>query len=144
MTATLNSIPVSPGERPEIEDYNFVGMPLSQPCMVVLQPSGVLDRGSSPAFQQTLEDSLAQVADTVIVDLLWVEAIDSCGIIALVAGIHRATALGKSLSFQSMDSQTHAALEAEWNCQRALSFGPWNDLFEQDLELFLDGEKLKA
>ena len=138
MTAMLNSLPVAPGTHSEMGDLRS-GMPPSQLAMIVLQPGGVLDRSSSPAFQRVLEDSLTQAAETVIVDLLWVEATDTHGILALVAGMQRAAELGKSLTLQSMDSQTRLALEAEWNRQREISFGPWNELFEQNLEQFLNG-----
>ncbi|UBF26680.1 STAS domain-containing protein [Kovacikia minuta CCNUW1] len=106
--------------------------------IIVLQPNGSLDSTSSSEFQSVLEESLEQVTEGVIVDLLWVESTDADGIAALVAGIQRATLLGKLLSFQAMDGQTRAALEVEWNRQREISFGPRNDLFEKDLERFLD------
>ena len=111
----------------------------AQPSTIVLQPRGSLEGASSPAFQADLERALDQVTDAVIVDLLWVKSMDAQGIEALVAGIQRAAALGKFLSFQSMDAQTRAALTLEWNRQRQLSYGPWNRLFKRDLERFLDG-----
>ncbi len=142
MAIMLNSTRITSGEHPATEVFDFAEMQPSQPYMIVLQPEGILDRFSSPAFQKVLEDSLAQVAETVIVDLLWIEATDLHGISALVAGIQRAAALGKSLSFKSMDGQTRLALESEWNRQWEISFGPWNELFEQDLERFLkEGKK---
>lgn len=110
----------------------------ASPHMIVLQPNGSLDCASSSEFQRVLEESLEHVTDGVIVDLLWVDSTDAHGVSALVAGIQRATALGKLLSFQAMDIQTRVALEAEWSRQREISFGPWSDLFGQDLERFLD------
>jgi hypothetical protein len=57
---------------------------------------------------------------------------------ALIAGIKRAIELGKLLTFQSLDCSTRHALEAEWIRQRDLRFGTWSDLFEKDLEQFLE------
>lgn len=111
---------------------------MSTSSTIALQPTGPLDKANSLAFQKMLEDSLEQATEAVIVDMLWIESTDSNGIAVLVAGIQRAAALGKSLSFLSMDRLTRTALETEWNRQRELNFGPWNDLFAQDLEQFLD------
>jgi anti-anti-sigma regulatory factor len=110
----------------------------SGPATIVLQPNGSLDCYSSAEFQQRLEEALVLSGDGVIVDLLWVDSTDSCGVAALVAGIQQAAILGKMLSFQSMDVSTRTALEIEWIRQREISFGPWNDLFGTELEQFLD------
>ncbi len=110
----------------------------TQPDTIVLQPNGALDAMSSADFQKVLETALATVAVGVIVDLLWVDAIDTHGIAALAAGVQQSVILGKVLTFQSMDVRTRLALEHEWYRQRDLSFGPWSDLFKQDLEQFLD------
>lgn len=106
---------------------------------IVLQPNGPLDHATSSEFQKALEGSLEQATDSVIVDLLWVNATDSYGIAALVAGMERAATLGKYLSFQAMDTVVRRALESAWERQRESSFGPWNDVFGNELELFLDG-----
>jgi hypothetical protein len=55
-----------------------------------------------------------------------------------VAGLEKATILGKSLSFQSMNPQTRTLVEAEWDRQRSIRFGAWDDVFELELERFLD------
>lgn len=110
----------------------------ARPGMIVIQPNGSLDKASSSEFQKVLEQSLEQAIDGVIVDLLWVDSIDSYGISALVACIQQALELGKLLSFQSMTVQTRTPLEAEWTRQREIIFGPRSDLFEKDLERFLD------
>ncbi|NJP11028.1 MAG: hypothetical protein HC866_17395 [Leptolyngbyaceae cyanobacterium RU_5_1] len=108
-----------------------------RPFLIVLQPNGDLNHTSSYNFQKMLETALEKVLDSVVVDLLWVNATDSKGISALVAGIERAANLGKSISFQSMDRCTRAAMDAELDRQREIRFGPWNDIFEADLERFL-------
>lgn len=118
---------------------HFWEIPLeTTPHTIVLQPGGNLDPISSSEFRVQLEAAIEQVTDAVIVDFLWVNSTDSQGIAALVAGIQRAATLGKAISFQSMDARTRAALEQEWNRQRRLSFGPWQDQFKDDLEQFLD------
>ncbi len=113
-------------------------LPKAKPSTIVLQPNGSLDCTSSPEFQRVLEESLEHVTDAVIVDFLWIESTDVYGVSALIAGIQRAAILGKVLTFQSMDVRTRTALASEWNRQREINFGPWNDLFEKDLERFLD------
>ncbi|HEY9617872.1 MAG TPA: STAS domain-containing protein [Microcoleaceae cyanobacterium] len=110
----------------------------AKPHTIVLQPDGNLDPIRSSEFQVQLEAAIEQVTDAVIVDFLWVNSTDSQGIAALVAGIQRAATLGKAISFQSMDARTRAALEQEWNRQRQLSFGPWQDRFKDDLAQFLE------
>ncbi len=110
-----------------------------RPNTVVLQPNGSLDSTNSLEFQRLLQDSLEFALEGVIVDLLWVDSTDTHGIAALAAGIQHAVTLGKMLSFQSMDVHTRTALEAEWVRQRELSIGPWNEVYGQELECFLDG-----
>jgi anti-anti-sigma regulatory factor len=137
-TIELDSASLALTEMPLPEDKGQSEMQNLQPSTIVLQPNGVLDRGRSHLFQQTLEEALEAVCEGVIVDLLWVESISTFGVNALIAGIKRAIELGKLLSFQSLDSSTRHALEAEWIRQRDLRFGTWNDLFEKDLEQFLE------
>lgn len=110
----------------------------TSPSPIVLQPSGPLDQTNSVEFQKALEDSLQQATGTVIVDLLWVNSTDSYGIAALVAGMQRAATLGKCLSFQAMAFDIRRALEGAWEHQREISFGPWSDVFGNELECFLD------
>jgi len=112
--------------------------PTARPHALVLQPNGCLDRNTSQEFQQVLQSALEQATEAVIVDLLWVDSTDAAGISALVNGMQHASALKKSLSFQSMDMRTRTALETEWNQQWERSVGSWNRLFQHDLEQFLD------
>jgi anti-anti-sigma regulatory factor len=117
--------------------------PPLQPDTIVLQPNGVLSQDTCCTFQHALEQALEQAAASVIVDFLWVSSTDMHGIAALVAGIQRAANLGKFLGFQAMDMRTRKALEVEWNRQREKMFGTWNNLFQNDLEQFLD-QRLKC
>jgi anti-anti-sigma regulatory factor len=106
--------------------------------VIVLQPTGALDRSSSSEFHLALHQALEQAEEMVIVDLLWVERTDEAGIAALVEGRQQAETLGKFLSIQSMDRATHAALEQSWNRQADPIAGKHSDWLRQDLELFLN------
>lgn len=110
--------------------------PAVKPNLLILQPSGSLNQANSHKFQQELESTLEQVTDAVIVDLLWVDSTDADGIAALVAGIQRATVLGKYLSFQSMNVNAQIALETAWAQHQAITVGAWAHTFSSDLEAF--------
>lgn len=113
-------------------------VPDVKPAILVLQPNRLLNETNSCEFQQELERTLEQVTEAVIVDLLWVEAIDAHGIAALVAGLQYATDLGKGLSVQSMHAGDQLALETAWARQQELSAGTWTHTFSHDFESFLD------
>ena len=109
-----------------------------RPRFLVLQPNGSLNQANSIDFQQGLESMLEQATDGVVVDLLWVGSMDAYGIAALVAGIQRATALGKQMLFQALDANSRLALETEWAHQQESSVGLWKHTFNSNLEAFLD------
>jgi len=113
-------------------------VPEVKPTILVLQPSGALTQANSREFQYELENTLEQVTEAVIVDLIWVDSTDAYGIAALVAGLERAKALGKFLSFQSMNGSDRLALETAWAHQQEISAGAWTHTFSSDLESFLD------
>lgn len=129
MESTLHR-PEPPFEIDQPDSFN--------PQTIVLQPNNDLNASCSDSFQHSLEEALDLAIDGVIVDLLWGDVTDSKGVEALVAGLEKATVLGKLLSFQSMNPQTRASVEAEWDRQRSIRFGAWNDVFEWELECFLD------
>lgn len=108
------------------------------PRTIVLQPNNDLNSSCSDSFQRSLEEALELAVEGVIVDLLWGNVTDCKGIEALVTGLEKATVLGKSLSFQSMNPHTRTLMEAEWDRQRNLRFGSWDDVFELELERFLE------
>lgn len=83
-----------------------------RPRTVVLRPNGRLDAVSSPAFTKALQQALELTAETVVVDLLWVESVEPEGIACLIAGLKRASGLGKTLSLRFMDVATQAAVQA--------------------------------
>jgi anti-anti-sigma regulatory factor len=107
---------------------------------LVLQPMGHLDRTAYQEFRALLESALDQPVYEVIIDFLWVETVDEHGIQTLLAGMERAAKLGKTISFAAMSCSIRAAVEAEWDRQRQLRLGSWQDLFGSDLEEFLDAQ----
>ncbi|MBD2085281.1 hypothetical protein H6F52_09800 [Coleofasciculus sp. FACHB-542] len=86
-----------------------------RPSTVVLRPSGCLDSITSPAFSKSLEQALELATDTVVVDLLSVNAVKRDGVKCLLTGMKRAVALGKNLSIEFLDVATQAVLESAQN-----------------------------
>jgi anti-anti-sigma regulatory factor len=104
---------------------------------LVLQPWGCLNRDSSAAFQLRLEQALHQAVESVMVDLVWVEAIDSTGVEMLKTSIHLATQLDKSLSFRGLHPSIQAKLEIEQSQQRLNYLGKWSAVLLEDFDRFL-------
>jgi len=104
----------------------------------VLQPRGRLDQTSSPTLQLILEQSLHQATEAVILDLIWVEAIDSVGLEVLKSGVRLAHRLSKALSFHAVSAPTRAALDLEKATLRALSLGKWAEVWQHEFEQFLN------
>lgn len=130
MTGTLQQQPV----------FELPDLALEAPFpMLVLQPTGKLDVAGSRALQVELEAALNRAIVGIIVDLLWVEAIDAVGIEVLVVGLQQAASRGKSLLFQGMDTRTQTALEQEWSRQRQLGPGTRSCHLSRELERYLDG-----
>lgn len=112
------------------------------PNTIILQPES-LDGSSGRIFQQALEQALTQ-ASGVIVDLLWVETIDSEGLNLLAQSMVRSQASGKDITFLGLEYD--AKLEVE---HRVKSSSPNSTLghgiFAPDFEAFLDRHRdLKA
>lgn len=85
----------------------------SQPSTIVLRPNGCLGGANCLEFQQQLHQALELTTETVVVDLLWVDAVEAEGIQVLIEGLQKATQLDKILSLRSLDLDTRAALEAQ-------------------------------
>lgn len=113
------------------------------PHALVLQPTGHLNSTNYREFQVLLHTALDQAVDSVVIDFLWIEGVDEYSIQTLVSEIERAAKLGKIISFIAMSQPIQNALETEWDRQRTIRFGSWQDLFGSDLEQFLD-EQLPA
>jgi anti-anti-sigma regulatory factor len=111
--------------------------PQPLPKTVVLQPRGCLDQKQGLAFQATLERALRQATQTVIVDLLWIEAIDRTGLQILKAGMQLAAALGKVLSFQPANATVLTVLQPEWTTLRTSQLGNWAEVWHEELDNFL-------
>lgn len=107
------------------------------PPTIILQPNGDLLQDNGQHFQLALQEAIELAAETVIVDLLWVKHADAAAILALVKGIETAIAQGKQISCQGMAPAIRADLETEWEHQRAIRFGSWQNLFKAELEEFL-------
>ncbi|KAM3095904.1 STAS domain-containing protein [Phormidesmis sp. 146-12] len=107
---------------------------------VVLQPCGRLTGIGGATFRTTLARAIAQ-STSVVVDLLWVEAIDDQGVATLLAGMRQACAAGRSLAFLGMDAITRTALDKGWEQQRDVVSSTQIDLFSPEFEQFLDGYK---
>lgn len=107
------------------------------PSMVVLQPSGSLSEFTGRPFQASLGKAIAQ-ADSIVVDLLWIETIDQAGLSILLSGMTQASKLGKSLSFLSMDQKTRCTLDSIWEKLRAADAPAQMDVFAPEFEQFLD------
>ncbi|MBD1904629.1 MULTISPECIES: STAS domain-containing protein [Cyanophyceae] len=86
-----------------------------RPSTVVIRPSGCLDSKTSPAFIKSLEQALELATDTVVVDMIAVNAIKREGVKSLLHGMEKAAALGKTLTFEFLDVATQRVLEAAWN-----------------------------
>jgi anti-anti-sigma regulatory factor len=105
------------------------------PGTIVLQPVG-LTGTEGTEFHASLEQALQQ-SDIVIVDLLWIEKIEQQGLRTLLIGVQRAQALGKHLSFLSMDAATSSALDALWETQ-LVPTSDRDEVYTPDFEAFLD------
>ena len=112
------------------------------PNTIILQPES-LDGSSGRIFQQALEQALTQ-ASGVIVDLLWVETIDSEGLNLLAQSMVRSQASGKDITFLGLEYDDKLEVE-----HRVKSSSPNSTLghgiFAPDFEAFLDRHRdLKA
>jgi anti-anti-sigma regulatory factor len=103
------------------------------PKTVVLQPIGILTDGS---FQVQFQHAIEQ-ADAIVIDLLWVTQSDHTAIELLLNGLNQTRALGKSLSFLSMDPKTRTQLDVAWQNQRE-DMSEQVDGFSPEFEQFLE------
>ncbi len=112
----------------------------------ILQPES-LHGSLGQVFQQSLEEALTH-ARGVIVDLLWVETVDSDGINLLAQSMIRSQASGKDITFLGLEHT--AKLELEYRIQCSVESSSCNStlghgIFAPDFEAFLDRHRdLKA
>ncbi|NEQ23779.1 MAG: STAS domain-containing protein [Microcoleus sp. SIO2G3] len=102
---------------------------------VVLQPR-LLDRSQSLNFQAVLHQALHRAAG-VIIDFIWIEAIDPAGVAVLKQAVHLAARLGKSIVFQGASATLSALLEQEQDRLRNHSLGDWQPQCNREFDAFL-------
>jgi anti-anti-sigma regulatory factor len=112
-----------------------------QPYTIVLQPGKGTGKVDTLELHQSIKQALEQATDAVIVDLIWVPSLNPHTMSVLIGGIQKAIAMGKSLSFQSVNSATRQILEAEQHRHHTAKFGVQQSSFAQDLEQFFDSRK---
>jgi anti-anti-sigma regulatory factor len=112
---------------------------LSNSPALVLQPPGSLDHTTCPQFRPMLEVALEQTLSRVMIDLLWVETIDEIGVQTLLFAREQAAKLGKIVTFSTMNETVQQAMERAWKQEQDSHMGGnWQDIFDADLEQFLE------
>jgi anti-anti-sigma regulatory factor len=118
-----------------------VGKEAAAVARLVLQPRGDLDQASILAFHGHLVQALYQATEAVIVDLLWVGAIDAEGLAHLETAVRLAARLGKQLSFQSAGAIVRTALDQVFTQEaeqiRAVQLGDWQETWQEEFDAFL-------
>lgn len=115
----------------------------AQPATVVLQPRYQIDDATIASFQAELEQALHRTGKAVIVDLMWVGAIDAMGAEALRRSLHLAHRLGKALLFQSLDWSIRDRLDVEQERLRTANLGSWAEAWQESFHQFL-GDRQQA
>ncbi|MBD2019480.1 hypothetical protein H6F43_04675 [Leptolyngbya sp. FACHB-36] len=87
---------------------------------------------TSTAFLTEIAVALEQASEQVIVDLLWVDAIDDHGMVMLVASLEQAAVLGKKLVLHSLDYGTRTRLAAAVDRQSGVD--DWEHWFNPAVE----------
>jgi anti-anti-sigma regulatory factor len=102
---------------------------------IVLQPKQ-LTGPTGTAFMTSVQSALQQ-ASVVLVDLIWIEAIEATGLAMLTKAMQLAHRNGKTLSFLSMDATTRQQLDDFWEADRARVLADQDEVFAPDFEQFL-------
>lgn len=105
--------------------------------LVILQPRGCLDAAHGAVLAQALEQILRSAPTAVMLDLMWVEAIDAAALTMLQAAAQLAKTLAVSLAFASVDLPTRQALESALNRQQTVYTGSWSSSCRPDFQNFL-------
>lgn len=78
----------------------------------VICPTGSLDRANAMRFQRQLHAAIvAEHTNTLLIDMTQVEAIDSCGLMALMSGVKMARKHGKQLRLCGVSLSIRMVLE---------------------------------
>jgi anti-anti-sigma regulatory factor len=113
----------------------FETPPEAMPQPTVLQPKAILGTDGQQ-FQGALVHAL-QSAQSVIVDLLWIERLSPEVMQVLLFAMQQAHLHGKSLSFLSMDGATQKQLDEMWVARHSAETGDRHDWFAPEFEHFL-------
>lgn len=105
--------------------------------LVILQPRGCLDAAHGAVLAQALEQILRSAPTAVMLDLMWIDAIDAAALTMLQAAAQLAKTLAVSLAFASVDWHTRQALEAALNRQQTVYTGSWSSTCRPDFQNFL-------
>lgn len=124
----MNMVSFSPIATPEVNP---------QPHTLVLQPQGQLDQDNHADFQAALSQALDTAQTAVIVDFLWVEAIEPQGLKVLQACLNQAVEQGKHLILHRLPTEIRQALVTEQDLQRSSRLGVWTDSCRADFARFL-------
>lgn len=121
--------------------YQAGSLSQPQPYTIVLQPGKGTGKVDILELHQAIKYALEQATDAVIVDLMWVPSLNPHALSVLVDGIQKAIAIGKSLSFRSVNSATRQILETEQHRHHTAHVGVQQSSFTQDLEQFFDSRQ---
>jgi len=85
---------------------------LDYPKVTVIRPQGTLDASNAVEFQRQIITAVAQERQNVfVVDMQYVEALDSAGLMALVSGLRLAQALEQRFSLCSVGASIRMIFE---------------------------------
>lgn len=103
---------------------------------IILQPQG-LSGALGQAFQQSLDGAM-KGTPTIIVDLLWVEAIDSDGLHLLAQALLRSQTEGKDLTFLGLEHKAQVEIERRIQTTPIPEPKDCYSIFAPEFEAFLD------
>jgi anti-anti-sigma regulatory factor len=103
---------------------------------IILQPQG-LSGALGQSFQQSLDGAMSSTP-TIIVDLLWVESIDSEGLHLLAEALLRSQTEGKDLTFLGLERKAQIEIERRTQKGSALENRDTHCIFAPEFEAFLD------
>lgn len=104
-------------------------LPVKHP--IVLQPR-LLDR----SLLQDLHSAL-QVAPAVVLDFIWLKAIDPAGVALLKQAIHLAAQMGRSIGFHGATAEISVVLGQEQELLRTENLGEWQSQCDREFAVFL-------
>jgi anti-sigma B factor antagonist len=70
--------------------------------LTIVQPSGHINAGNASEFQRQLTDAVSSAPNAVLVDMYWVESLDSAGLMSLVHAFRLAQRLKRRFGICSV------------------------------------------